>query len=137
MVAVLAAGVGVCTYGSVRAGFRPVWCTEICIDAQVVWSNIYGGQCLGNTFTVDYSKVERVVYLTSGQPCPDYSRSSSHEGEFGQTGWMFVRQVSKILMVRPVVFRLEISDYVWEINRGDEIKSVIRQLNKIGHLQTS
>lgn len=130
-VAVLAAGVGVCTYGSVRAGFRPAWCTEICTDAQAVWSNIYGGQCLGNTFTVDYSKVERVVYLMSGQPCPDYSRSGSHEGEFGKTGWMFVRQVSKILMVRPVVFRLEISDYVCEINRGDEIKSVIRQLSKI------
>ena len=31
---VLAAGVGACTLGSVRAGFRSVRCTEICTDAQ-------------------------------------------------------------------------------------------------------
>ena len=28
-VGVLAAGVGVCTYSSVRAGFRPIWMTEV------------------------------------------------------------------------------------------------------------
>ena len=35
---------------------------------------------------------------------------------------MFVRQVDKILKVRPLVFRLEISDYVCQINDGYEIK---------------
>ena len=127
-VGVLSSGVGVDTLASVRAGFRPIWCTEIDKDASEVWKRIYGGECLGDTFKTDWRTVKRVVYLTSGQPCPDYSRAGLKLGQYGQTGWMFTAQVDVILEIRPVCFRLEISDYAWQINEGEEVKEVLNRL---------
>ena len=129
-VGILAAGAGVCTYSSVRAGFRPIWCTETNGLANKIWTEIYGGECLGDTFGVDWRIVERPWYLKSGQPCPDYARSGSKKGREGRTGWMFVEQVDEIFKIKPVVFRLEISDYIWQVNDGKEIKLVLNRLRR-------
>ena len=129
-VGILAAGAGVCTYSSVRSGFRPIWCTETSKTASEIWKQLYNSECLGDTFDVNWREVERPWYLTSGQPCPDYSRSGSKKGRHGKTGWMFVDQVDEILKIRPICFRLEISDYIWQINNGEEIKKVLNRLRK-------
>jgi site-specific DNA-cytosine methylase len=127
-VGVLAAGVGVCTYSSVRAGFRPIWMTEVDEDSVKVWKELYSGECLGDTFKVDYNSVEVPMYLTSGQPCPDYARSGQHAGQYGKTGWMFIEQVKIILKLLPLAIRLEISDFAWQVNDGAEVKWVLKQL---------
>ena len=59
-----------------------------------MWADLTGAPCLGNTFTDTgkYDSVEAPDYMTSGQPCPNYSRSGDHSGEDGEIGWMFVRQ---------------------------------------------
>ena len=106
-VGVLAAGVGVCTYSSVRAGFRPIWMTEVDEDSSVkVWKELYSGECLSDTFKVDYNSLEVPMYLTLGQPCPDYARSSQHAGQCGKTGWMFLEQMTIILKLLPLTIRL-------------------------------
>jgi len=35
-------------------------------------------------------------FLSSGQPCIDYSYSGSEQGSEGDTGWMFTKQVNII-----------------------------------------
>ena len=104
---VLAAGAGICTYSSVRSGFRPIWCTETNATCNKIWKELYDGDCLGDTFGVDWRKAERPWFLTSTQSCPDYSRSGSRKGQGGKTGWMFVDQVDVIFKIRPVCFKLE------------------------------
>lgn len=128
---VLSAGAGVCTVASVRAGFRPIWCTEVDEDAAAVWTNIFGGTCYGNTFEANWETIPWVAYMTSGQPCPDYARCGSRRGRFGKTGWMFVQQVEVILYMQPACIRLEISDYAWNINNGEEATYVIQQLESM------
>ncbi len=56
--------------------------------------------CLGNTFTdtAKYNHVQDPDYLTSGQPCPNYSISGNKLGAQGDTGWMFVAQTDIILL---------------------------------------
>ena len=100
--AVLNSGGCVCTLASIRAGFKIIWGTEICPQhknsstacncghntQQQMWANLTGAPCLGNTFTDTgkYESVEAPDYMTSGQPCPNYSRSGDHSGEDGETG---------------------------------------------------
>jgi hypothetical protein len=112
--AVLCSGGCVCTLASIRAGFKMIWGTEICPDHQShvteqvkdlkcscngntqqhMWEDPTGAPCLGNTFTnlEKYNTVDEPDYMTSGQPCPNYSLSGSKKVEDGETGWMFVQQ---------------------------------------------
>ena len=136
--AVLCSGGCVCTLASIRAGFKMIWGTEICPEHQScldktqqdettcscngntqqrMWKDLTGAPCLGNTFTntEKYNAVDNPDYLTSGQPCPNYSRSGNQKGENGETGWMFVQQTKIIIKKQPKIFRLEISDYAIEV----------------------
>ena len=55
---------------------------------------------------------------------------SDHSGRFGETGWMLVDQVRMILQLMPLVVRLEISDFAWQVNGGEEVKCVLKQLRE-------
>ena len=127
-VGVLASGGAICTMAAIRAGWRPIWGTEIDAAQQKLWEDLTGAKCLGDTFTADYSAEETPVLLTSGQPCPDYTLPGSKDGSKGKTGWMFVKQVEVILAIRPLMFRLEMTNNAVNINGGEDVKSVIRQL---------
>ena len=52
-VGVWSAGVGVCTVGSVRAGFIPIWSTEVDKDKATAWETLFSAPCLGGTFAVN------------------------------------------------------------------------------------
>jgi site-specific DNA-cytosine methylase len=143
--AVLCSGGLICTQAAVRSGFQVIWGTEICPqhpdyggkcncgsnDQQRMWTDWTGTPCLGNTFTEPqkYNAAETPDYLTSGFPCPNYSRSGNHTGGEGSTGWMFVQQAAIILQIKPKTIRLEMSDYALEVNNGREVKDVISQLS--------
>jgi len=103
-----------------------------------MWADLTGASCLGNTFTDTgkYDSVEAPDYMTSGQPCPNYSRSGDHSGEDGETGWMFVRQTEIILKVKPKVFRLEVSDYATQVHSGREVNKVHAALSTMYHIHT-
>ena len=155
--AVLCSGGCVCTLASIRAGFKMIWGTEICPEHQStcsqqqedlicscngntqqrMWEDLTGAPCLGNTFTSTekYNAVDDPDYLTSGQPCPNYSLSGNRKGEDGETGWMFVQQTKIIIKKQPKIFRLEISDYAIEVNGGSEVNKVIAHLNTKYHVQ--
>ena len=98
-----------------------------------MWTNLTGTPCLGNIFTDQdkFNATETPDYLTSGFPCPNYSRSGNHTGGEGSTGWMFVQQAAIILRIKPKTNRLEMSDYAIEVNGGREVKEVISQLSTL------
>ena len=128
--AALASGGLICTMAAMRAGWRPIWGTEICSKQKQMWENLTGTSCLGDTFTVDYSVVESPMLLTSGQPCPDYTKPSSQQGGGGTTGWMFVKQTEVILKLMPMAIRLEMTNNAMEVNDAAEVKEVIKSLSK-------
>ena len=146
-VAVLGSGGCVDTLSAIRAGWSPIWGTEVCPEhnwapadchkfqrtakcesnkQQKIWTYLTGTKCLGNTFsdTSKYDRLQRPVNITAGQPCTDYCLGGNQEGAEGQTGWMFVEQMKIILSVLPLTFRLEMSDNALAINGGKEIQQI-------------
>ena len=146
-VAVLGSGGCVDTLSAIRAGWSPIWGTEVCPEhnwapadchkfkrtakcesnkQQKIWTYLTGTKCLGNTFsdTSKYDRLQRPVNITAGQPCTDYCLGGNQEGAEGQTGWMFVEQMKIILSVLPLTFRLEMSDNALAINDGKEIQQI-------------
>ena len=122
--AVLCSGGCLDTIAGMRAGFRPIWSSEVSAAQARMFEDLTGGTCLGDTFSTEVWEAARVAYLKSGQPCPDYSRSGSKLGGLGETGWMFVHQVEVILHIQPWAVCLEISDNVVEVNGGKELAEV-------------
>ena len=93
-----------------------------------MWEGVTGTKCLGDTFKVDFTKQKQVVYLKSGQPCPDFSSSHAggkSPGSSGKTGWQFVAQVEKISQKNPVVFLIEMVANVLQVNDGMEVDTVV------------
>ena len=135
---------------AVRAGFQLIWGTEICPDhpeldgmckcgnnlQQRMWQDLTGTECLGNCFTnmEKFSTAEVPDYLTSGMPCPNYSRSGNHTGYSGKTGWMYVEQTKVILKLLPKTIRLEMSDFAEHVNSGSEIIELVKRLSTKYHL---
>ena len=101
-----------------------------------MWNDLTGTPCLGNSFTNEskYDAMKTPDCMTSGFPCPNFSRSGDHTGEDGITGWMFVQQARIFIRIQPKTLRMEISDYATEVNDGREVREVIKQLSSIYHL---
>ena len=128
-VGVWSAGVGVCTIGSVRAGFTPIWSTETDPDKALAWGHLTSADCLGDTFKVDWQQQRTPVYLTTGCNCEGYSNSGPRAtglpaGRFHATGWQFVAQVDHILTLQPAAVRMEMSDGANDTNNGEEVDMV-------------
>ena len=138
-VAVLSAGGCICTIGSIRSGFTPIWGTETDPDKQVMWEDLTTTPCLGDTFQVDFSQQRTPVYMSSGQNCEAYSGSGPRSknlpaGEHHKTGWMFVAQTSKILISQPHSIKLEMSEGANHTNGGAEIEKVMNALSPMYYL---
>ena len=131
-VAVLSSGGCVDTISAIRAGYKPIWSTEICKHRQEMWQDLTGTVCHGDTFNIQPNTLQSPDYLTSGQPCIDYALSGSQTGAEGETGWMFTDQVDIILAFKPMpkAIRLEISDNALYVNDGAEVGQVISQLQE-------
>ena len=94
------------TIAAMRCGFRPVWGTEVCHRKRALWSSLTGTPDLGDTFSVRWNYQTIPDFIQSGQPCMDYSSSGSKKGEFGPTGYMFVKQCEQLLMFVDIDFDL-------------------------------
>jgi site-specific DNA-cytosine methylase len=127
--AVLCSGGCLDTLAAIRAGFKPIWSSEICKEQADMFENLTGGVCLGDTFGVKVKQAQFVQYIKSGQPCPNYSYSGDGTGQKGDTGWMFTKQVEVILHHLPWAFCLEISDNAPNINGGAEVSQVRKSLS--------
>ena len=156
-VGVLNSGGCVDTLSLIRAGWSPVWGTEICQThqhspaacntiirtssctdnlQQRMWTDLTGTPCLGNTFSniAKYLQHEKPTMIASCQPCTDYCIGSTQTGVQGETGWMFVEQTNIILLTLPLTFRLEMSSNAVLVNEGKEFKDVKTRLTQHYHI---
>ena len=74
---VLCSGGCLDTLAGMRAGFKPIWCTEIDHEQQEMFRDLTRGETLGDTFGDRAKTAEDADYWKSGQPCPNYSMSGS------------------------------------------------------------
>ena len=118
------------TLAAIRAGFNPIWSSEIDANQARMYEDLTGGKCLGDTFGTEVAEAPRVHYLKSGQPCTNWSTAGNEEGENGDTGWMFVKQVDEILEKRPWAFRLEVQINALNINGGAAVERVTTLLGQ-------
>ena len=135
-VGVWSAGGCVSAIGSIRAGFTPLWSTEIDQDKREMWEDLTGTECLGDTFKVDWSQQRVPDLLDSGQNCEAYSGSGPRSqglpaGRYHKTGWMFVKQVDHILTLQPTSIKLEMSEGANDTNDGEEIQMVMDGLSSM------
>ena len=138
-VGVLSSGGLLCTMAAIRNGFTPKWGTEIDPKLATLWTKVTGTACLGDTFKYEFDKKDDVVYLKSGQPCPDFS--SSHEGgappgSAGNTGWQFVAQCDVIKKIRPKVFLIEMVANALKVNDGIEVDGVVDSMSQDYYVHT-
>ena len=126
--AVLCSGGCLDTIAGIRAGFNPIWGSEINAQQAAMFEDLTGGVCLGDTFGDKVSNACKVKYLKSGQPCPNFARSGNHLGSSGESGWMFVEQAEVILKLLPWAFCLEISDFASAVNNGSEFNQLRARL---------
>jgi site-specific DNA-cytosine methylase len=129
-IAILATGGCIDAIAAIRAGFKPIWATEICPIKQRMWEDLTGTTCHGDTFKQDYTQLQQPDYWTSGQPCTDYARSGSETGDEGETGWMYTAQTESIMQSQPSAIRLEISDNAVRVHDGREVTQVVNTLKQ-------
>ena len=118
------------TLAGIRAGFKAVWSTEINSRQAKMFEDLTRGKCLGDAFGSAVSRADRVTYIKSGQPCPDYTSSASKLGAQGETGWMFVKQVDILTELEPWAICLENTNNATSINDGDEVNAVVNALEE-------
>ena len=120
------------TIAAVRAGFIPVWGTEICPKQQRLWYQLTSSPNYPDTFRDIPHNAYRPYYLKSGQPCPNYTCEGSAGvegcGASGSTGWMFVEQGRTIINLKPLSFCLEMTDNAIWINKGSEVNQLMLKL---------
>ena len=117
------------TLAAMRAGFQPVFSSEIDCNQARMFEQLTGGECLGDTFGERMKGAPKVHYVKSGQPCTDWACSGKTLGESGETGWMFVKQTEVLLRLRPNAFRLEMSDNLPKVDGGEALRKVIDALS--------
>ena len=83
---ILASGGCLDTISCILVGFAVLWGTEIDPHQRAMFTDITSSIALGDTYGVDWSAQVRVDYISSGQPCDDYSSSGSCQGEDGKMG---------------------------------------------------
>jgi site-specific DNA-cytosine methylase len=129
-VAILFSGGLLDTFAAVRSGFTPIWGCETNHSQRRMWEKFTNCANIGDVFGPKVINQERPMYIKSGAPCPDYSRSGSHLGAKGETGWMFEEQANVIETLQPWCFCLEISEHALFVNNGEEVLKVRKQLGK-------
>ena len=146
---VLQSGGLVDTWSAIRAGFLPIWGTEICPQhtqsplqcseihrsrycrenkQQFFWELLTKTKSLGNAFSGlhKYSEIQRPVLLGTSPKCVDFCLGGSKEGGRGATGCMMVDTARVILLVDPLIFCLEQSGEITKFQ--DEFQTTMQQL---------
>ena len=118
------------TLAAIRAGFTPVWGTEICERKRAMWRSLTHSRDLGSTEDVDWSNQIVPDMIISGTPCTDFSPSGTCQGEYGPTGWMFEAQADHFLLMQPNSFCIEMVDNAVRVNGGRALASLLSKLRE-------
>ena len=90
-VAIAATGGCLDTLAAIKAGFFPIWGSEVNISKdnqlmQKMWHDLTATPSLGDAMYIDPAAVRRPVILKTGFPCQDHCPLGSKLGEGGARG---------------------------------------------------
>ena len=103
--------------------FKPSWCDEINPMQQKMWAAFTQSGCLGDFFELDPRMLPWVFLLIITLPCTAFSTAGKRRGDLGDTGWMFVEAVRRVLAMpkRPTMLEIETADGIMETHDGREL----------------
>ena len=86
----------------------------------------------GEFLELDPRMLPWVFLLVITLPCTDFSTAGKRCGGFGDTGWMFVEAVRRVLQMpkRPTLVEIETADGIMETNDGRELSEAQRLLEE-------
>ena len=89
--------------------------------------------CLGDFFEQDPALLPWVFLLILTLPCTDYSTAGSRRGDAGDTGWMFLEAIRRVLSMPklPKMIELETADGILTTNNGKELALAIAMLSEL------
>ena len=151
-VVILQSGGLLCTHSAIRAGWCPIWGTEICpthISApvmcqsieqikdckdnsqQLMWNKLTGTTCYGNTFSniTQYSKLEHPLYIKVSPECTYYCIGGAQTGSVSLTGWQLPDISMVILEIKPLIVQIENSSNAPNVNFGNDVATLIERLS--------
>ena len=86
----------------------------------------------GRLFRIGSKNVALVFLLVITLPCTDFSTAGKRRGSFGDTGWMFVEAVRRVLQMtkRPTIVEIETADGIIGTNGGQELAEAKKLLEE-------
>jgi site-specific DNA-cytosine methylase len=134
---VLASGGMLDTIAAVRAGFHPIWGSEIDTDMKAMWEDMTNTSSVGDMANVDFENLRRPVVMISGTPCVSYSSLGNRQGGSDPRGALYIKQGYIIDAVQPDAAIIEQTANVVEINDAKEVKELCNILGNRYYVHTA
>ena len=123
-IASLASGGMLDILAAIRAGFHPIWGSEIDPRMQKMWVDLTHSSSLGDMLRIQPEDVRRPVVIISGTPCVSFSSLGHKTGAKDPRGDLYIRQGHLITAIQPEAAILEQSANALEVNDGAEVKAL-------------
>ena len=112
--------------------FKPKLSAEINPVQQKIWAAFTETVCLGNFFELDPWELPWVFLLILTLSCTDYSTAGKRKGGAGDTGWMFLEAICRVLsmLTRPRIMEIETAGGIMTTNNGKELAMAATMLSE-------
>lgn len=132
------AGIGLVRLGIEQAGFEVVFANDIEPTKHALYAANFDAAhfVLGDVRQIKGHKMPDVDLATASFPCTDLSLAGWRKGLNGEqssTFWQFARILKEMAERRPRVIMLENVASLATSARGQDLHSVIQQLNRLGY----
>ena len=130
-VAIATSGGCLCTLAAIRAGFHPIWGSEIEPRNGAMFEDLTASPNMGDATQIPTGKVRSPTLLKTSFPCQDYCPLGSQKGNKGKKGGeLFVWQGKWICRLAPDVAVLEQTVNAMNVNGGKDLEELTKELEK-------
>jgi len=128
------AGAGGLSHGFITSGFTPILLNDndkyCCQTLRLNHSGVEVYE--GDMNNIDWSKYTNIDLVMGGVPCQSFSLAGKRNGITDNRGKLVLSFVSIINKLQPKVFLLENVKGLLIHNKGETLKYIINEFNKIG-----
>jgi site-specific DNA-cytosine methylase len=129
--ATLASGGLLDTMAAIRSGFKIIWGSEIDETMTKMWDSMTHAVNYGDAEGIDYSTIEVPDVVFSGMPCPDWTNLGSEDGEEGNSGYLYTKQINWLITLKKrgmVAAVLEQTSNATSIANGKPVENMLNVL---------
>jgi DNA (cytosine-5)-methyltransferase 1 len=135
------AGAGGLSHGFIEAGFNPLllndtdkYCTAT-LEANHPGANIIRGSMVD--LDLEKYKDMKIDVLMGGVPCQSFSQAGKREGVADDRGQLIMHFIKMISTLTPNMFIIENVQGLLTHDKGNTLRMVIAEINKIGRYEVS